>query len=97
MELRVLFMEDIVFTVVPIMEGRMIRTGLLNWFGWFNDICFLWSSSLALLSPILRFVRRPQIHLVWINDFAFFLKIEGLLMAFDISLSKLSIVVLSIV
>ncbi len=70
---------------------------MLNGLRWLNDVCFLRFSSLALLSLILRFVSRPQVHLVRVNDLALFLKIKSFLMAFHISLSKFSIVILSVV
>jgi len=66
-------MEDIVLAVVPVWISSMIRACLLNGLGRLNDIRLLWLGSEAFLAFIFGFVRRAQVHLVGINDLAFFL------------------------
>ena len=53
--------------------------------------------TLALFTLVLCLVRRAQIHLVWVDNFGLFLKIEGALMILHLSLSQLAVVVLLVV
>ena len=66
-------MEDIVLAVVPVWISGVVRAGPLDGLDSFNDICLPWLGSEALLAFIFSFVRRAQIHLVRVNDLAFFL------------------------
>lgn len=66
-------MEDIVLAVVPVWISGVVRAGSLDRLDSFNDICLPWLGSEALLAFIFRFVGRTQVHLVRINDLAFFL------------------------
>lgn len=56
--LRMLFMEDIVFAVVPVREACMIRSCLLDRPGWLNDFIDFLSGSLTLLTFVLGLVCR---------------------------------------
>ena len=66
-------MEDIVLAVVPVWISRVVRARLLDGLYSLNDVCLFWLGSGALLAFIFSFVRRAQVHLVGINDLAFFL------------------------
>ena len=56
--LRVFLMEDIVLAVVPVREGRMVGTCLLDRLGRFDNFRLLWLSTFALLSLVLCLIGR---------------------------------------
>ena len=90
-------MEDIILSIVPVRERSTIRTRLLNRSGWFIDLVDFTLCSLALLPLKLRFICRCKIHPVWVDNFALFLQVEGLLVRFHFRLDQLAVEVLAIV
>lgn len=96
-ELGVLLMENIILSVVPVREGRIVGARLLNGLGRARDFLDSLRRFLSLLAPILRFVRRGQVHFVRVDNLALLLKVKGLLMALDLRLGQLLIEVLAIV
>jgi hypothetical protein len=95
--LRVLLVEDIVPTVVPVGEGSVIRACLLGGLGRSSNFLLFHLGLFTPLSLKLSFVCCSQVHLVRVDDLALLLKVEGLLVAFDFSLGKFLCVVLSVV
>ena len=90
-------MEDIILAIVPVGEGSSVRTCQLNGLRSLSNLLLFGLCTLALVSPVLRLVRRAEIHLMWVDNFGLFLKIEGALVILDLSLGQLAIVVLSVV
>lgn len=90
-------MEHIVVTVLPVGERSVIRASLLNGLGRFNQLLVLRFGFFALFSPVLVLVRRFEVHSVRIDDFALFLKVEGLLVALNSRACKFPIVVLPVI
>jgi hypothetical protein len=80
--------EDIVPTVVPIGEGGVIRACLLGGLGRSSNFLLFHLGLFTPLSLELSFVCCSQVHLV---------RVEGLLVAFDLSLGKFLCVVLTVV
>ena len=91
------FMENIVFSIVPVRETGVVTRGLRDGLGWFNDLIDFWCSSLALLSKELGLVCRGEVHIMRVNNLAFFLEIEGTLVVLHIGLRQLAVVVLLVV
>ena len=56
--LRVLFMENIIFSIVPVGEARVVARGLRDGLGRLDDLVDFGRGALALLPPKLRLVRR---------------------------------------
>ena len=54
-------------------------------------------SSFSFLASVCIFVSSLQIHLVRINDFGFFLKVESVLMVLNLSLSDSITVILFVI
>ena len=86
--LWVLLMEDIVFAIVPVGERSVVGARLLDWLWSFLDLSMLSLSSLALFTSELCLVGSVHIHSVWVDDLALFLKVKGLLMAFNFCFDK---------
>ena len=91
------FVEDIILPVVPVGERSTIAACLLDWLRWLNDFINFARGSLALFPSELSFVCCCEVHSVGIDNLAFFLEIEGLLVGFDFRLGQFAVVVLAIV
>jgi len=92
-----LLMEDIVLSVIPVGERRVIRTGLLDGFRRLYYFRSFLSCLFTLLTSELRFVCSRHVHLVRVYDPALFLEIEGFFMALDFGLGKFFCKILAIV
>ena len=90
-------MEDIILAIVPVGEGSSVRTCQLNGLRSLSNLLLFGLCTLALVSPVLRLVRRAEIHLMWVDNFGLFFQIEGALVILDLSLGQLAIVVLTVV
>lgn len=89
--------ENVILSIVPVREARMVARCLLDRPRWLLDLVNLACSSLTFLTPELGLVRRGQVHVVWIDNSGLFLQIEGILMILNIGLGELAIVVLFVV
>ena len=95
--LRVLLVEDVILAIVPVGERGSICTCLLNWLGRFGSLNNAGLGLLALFSSILCLVCCLQIHAMRVDNLAFFFKIESLLVVLYFGVSKLSMVILTVV
>ena len=89
--------ENVILSIVPVREARMVACRLLNGPGWLPDLVDLTCSSLAFLAPELGLVGRRQVHVVRIDNSALFLQIEGILVILDVGLREFAVVVLFVV
>ena len=96
-ELGVLLMEDVVLSVLPVGERCLVRARLLDGLRRLHNVCNLWLGSFPLLSSVLRFVRRLEVHLVRVYDLGLLLEIEGRLVVLDLGLPQFAVIVLSVV
>ena len=89
--------EHVVLAVVPVGERRTIAACLLNRFRWLYNFIDFSRGPFPLFPPELGLVGRVEVHPVRIDNLAFFLEIEGLLVRFDFGLGELRVVVLAVV
>jgi hypothetical protein len=78
-------MENIFFSVVPVGEACHVRTHLNNGFGAFNGFSLIGKSWKTFFASISVCCRCTQVHLVGIDNFCLFLKVEGLLVTLNMS------------
>ena len=90
-------MEDVVLAVVPVGERCTITASLLNRFGWLYDFINFARGPFTFFPSELGLVCRGEVHPVWVDNLAFFLEIEGLLVGFNFGLGEFRVVVLAIV
>ena len=95
--LRVLLVEDVVLAIVPVGERGVVRASLLNRSRWLDNLIHLPRGSLTLLPAELGFICCREVHSVRVDNLAFFLQVERLLVWLDLSLGQLAVVVLAIV
>ena len=96
-ELRVFLMEDVVLSVLPVGERRLVRACLLDRLRWFHNVCNLGLRSLALFSSVLGFVGGREVHPMRVNDLGLLLQIESRLVVLHLGLPQFVVIVLSVV
>ena len=96
-ELRVSFVENVIFAVVPVRESCMVGARLLNRLVRPNYLLFLFRGRFPFLALIFLLVGRFEIHRMWVDDLCLFLEVESLLVRFYIRLHQLVGVVLPVV
>lgn len=92
-----LLMENIVLSVIPVGERRVIRTGLLDGFRRLHNLRSFLRSLFTLLTSVLRFVCCRHVHLMRVDDLALLLEVEGIFMALDFGLGEFFCKILAIV
>lgn len=95
--LRVLLMEDVILSVVPVGEGGVVGARLLDGLGRLHNFTLLGLGALSFLAGVLGLVGRHKVHCVRIDDLGFLFQVKGLLMALDFCLGKLAVVILTVV
>ena len=95
--LGMLLMEDIILAVVPVRKTGVVAGGLGDGLGRFDYLIDLRCGSLAFLATELGLVGCRQVHIVRVDDLAFFLEIEGLLVVLHVRLGQLAVVILLVV
>jgi len=82
--LRVLFMENVLLSVIPVGVSCRVTAALLNGFVHFQNFWVLLLCLFALLSIMNCIGGGCKFHLMGVNNFAFFLQVERQLMVLHV-------------
>lgn len=95
--LGVLLMKDVLFAVVPVGESCLVWRHLNNRLAVVSEFLVLWVLRQSFFSLVNGLVCGCEVHLVGVDYFGLFLKVESILMILNFSLFDLAVVVLSVV
>ena len=90
-------MEDIILAIVPVRKTGSITRSLGDGFRWFDYLIDFGCGTFTFFALELGLVGGREVHIVRVDDFAFFLKVEGLFVVLYIRLGQLAIVVLLVI
>ena len=90
-------MEDIILAIVPVRKTGSITRSLGDGFGRFDYLIDFGCGTFTFFALELGLVGCRQVHIVRVDDLAFFLEIEGLLVVLHVRLGQLAVVILLVV